>query len=93
MMWARLYLYQDGRVPDDDDEILSRVGSELTAQLPWWERWRPAYLGEKAIWQSKDGTVHFDYRLGDHYYAESHSDTDGMKIIDPSLTLRPILLN
>lgn len=93
MMWARLYLYQDGRVPDDDDDILSRAGSELTKQLPWWERWRPAFLGEKAIWQSKDGTVHFDYRLGDHYYAVSQPDSDGMKIIDPNLALRPILFD
>jgi hypothetical protein len=91
MMWARLYLYPDGGFPDDEEEILFRAGSELLKHLPWWDRWRPSYLGEDAIWEAKDGTVNFDYRLGDHYYAEPLPDADGMSIINPNDELLPIL--
>lgn len=92
MMWARLYLYPDGDMPDDDDYIFSRAGSELTKHVPWWERWRPAFLGENAIWRSKDDIVYFDYRLGDHYYAAPELGSVGMTILQPDLELYPILL-
>lgn len=91
MMWARLYLYPDGCVSDDEEDIFFRAGSELLKHLPWWERWRPAYLGEDAIWEAEDGTVHFDYRLGEHYYAENLPAADGMSIINPNDELLPIL--
>lgn len=92
MMWARLYLYPDGDIPNDDDCIFSRAGSELTKHVPWWERWRPAFLGEDAIWRSEDDIVYFDYRLGDHYYAVPELGSVGMTILQPDLELRPILI-